>query len=52
VRAAPTIDADGAYFVNGDDGTDSGRPIRVYTRIDNRLMFEDFFAKIAAFSAH
>jgi inosine-uridine nucleoside N-ribohydrolase len=52
VRAAPTIDADGAYFVNGDDGTDSGRPIRVYTRTDNRLMFEDFFAKIAAFSAH
>jgi hypothetical protein len=27
-----------------------GRPIRVYTRIDNRLMFEDMFAKFTAFA--
>ncbi|MDR1824711.1 MAG: nucleoside hydrolase [Bifidobacteriaceae bacterium] len=28
-----------------------GRPIRVFTRIDNRLTFEDFFTKLAAFAA-
>ena len=43
--AAPTLD---------DAGTASpcsgGRPIRVYTRVDNRLMFEDMFGKLEAFA--
>jgi hypothetical protein len=43
VRAAPQIGDDGAYVT-----TESGRPIRVYTRLDVRLMFEDLYAKLAA----
>ena len=40
---APRIDDKGQY---ADDT--SGRKIRVYTEIDSRLMFEDFYAKISA----
>jgi len=39
---APRIDAAGAYEPNKD-----GRPIRVFTAIDARLTFGDFFAKLA-----
>jgi hypothetical protein len=39
---APAIDERGAYVDRED-----GRPIRVYTRIDTRLMFEDMMAKLA-----
>jgi purine nucleosidase len=27
------------------------RPMRVYTRVDTRLMFEDFFLKLQEFAA-
>jgi hypothetical protein len=37
---APRIDADGRYVEDP-----AGRPIRVYTQIDNRLMFGDLVAK-------
>ena len=37
----PTLNADGSYTLNP-----AGRPIRVYHQIDNRSMFEDFFAKL------
>lgn len=40
-RPAPKIADDGAY---GDLA--EGRPIRVYTQIDSRLTFGDFFAKL------
>lgn len=40
-RPAPMIDDDGQYQSNPE-----GRPIRVYTNIDNRLMFEDLYAKL------
>jgi purine nucleosidase len=39
---APEIGDDGFYVPRPD-----GRPIRVYTRIDNRLMLEDLYAKLA-----
>jgi purine nucleosidase len=39
---APWIDDEGSYRDRGD-----GRPIRVYTRLDVRLMLEDLFAKLA-----
>jgi hypothetical protein len=42
----PTLSADGQYIEN-----DAGRPVRVYTRVDTRLMFEDFFHKLAALAA-
>lgn len=42
---APRITDSGQYEPNPD-----GRPIRVYTQIDNRLTFEDFYAKVAAHS--
>ncbi len=38
---APEISDDGAYVANA-----SGRPIRVYTDLDVRLMLEDFYAKL------
>lgn len=38
---SPRLDANGRYLDNPD-----GRPIRVYHHIDNRTMFEDFFAKL------
>jgi purine nucleosidase len=42
-RPAPTVNPDGSQSFGG-----TGRPIRVYTRLDTRLMFGDFFAKLAA----
>jgi len=39
--AAPTIAEDGSYRYNHN-----GRPIRVYDRIDTRLMFADMEAKL------
>jgi Inosine-uridine preferring nucleoside hydrolase len=42
-RPAPTIENDGAYTLGS-----SGRPIRVYTHLDVRLMLEDLYAKLAA----
>jgi len=41
---APRITSFGLYEQNPD-----GRRIRVYTSLDTRLMFEDFYAKVAAF---
>lgn len=41
-----TIKDDGNYGAKSN-----GRPIRVYTHIDNRLTFGDFFAKLQLFSA-
>ncbi len=43
LRARPTIDARGEYGKPA-----GGRPIRVYTRIDTRLTFEDLYARLAA----
>lgn len=40
---APAIADDGTYVPRPD-----GRPIRVYTHLDNRLMLEDLYAKLAA----
>jgi purine nucleosidase len=45
VVPAPTFDDRAGMHMRAD-----GRPIRVYTRIDNRLMFEDMFAKFTAFA--
>ncbi|MDX2376465.1 nucleoside hydrolase [Microbacterium sp. LRZ72] len=45
-RPTPAIDERGRYVHRPD-----GRPMRVYTAIDNRLMFEDFYAKLALFAA-
>jgi len=42
LRPAPSIDEAGASTFSAD-----GRPIRVYTQLDLRLMFEDFFTKLA-----
>ncbi|MDR1593081.1 MAG: nucleoside hydrolase [Prevotellaceae bacterium] len=39
---APSIDEKGLYHDNPD-----GRPVRVYTHIDTRMMFEDMDAKIS-----
>lgn len=41
---APRINDAGQYEPNPE-----GRSIRVYTQLDNRLMFEDFYAKLATF---
>jgi len=40
----PFITASGTYESNP-----FGRPMRVYTRIDNRQMFDDFYAKLELF---
>lgn len=40
---APAIADDGSYLPRPE-----GRPIRVYTHLDNRLMLEDLYAKLAA----
>jgi purine nucleosidase len=42
VRPTPAIGPDDSY--SGTSPT--SRPMRVYTRIDNRLMFEDFYARL------
>ena len=46
VRRVPTITDAGWYEANP-----AGRAMRVYTRLDTRLMFEDFYAKLAVFGA-
>ncbi|WP_182113119.1 MULTISPECIES: nucleoside hydrolase [unclassified Actinotalea] len=44
VRPTPELTAEGAYrAVRG------ARPMRVYTQVDVRLMFEDFYLKLAEF---
>lgn len=40
----PELRTDGVYVARPD-----ARPMRVYTHLDTRLMFEDFFARLAAF---
>jgi inosine-uridine nucleoside N-ribohydrolase len=45
VLHAPRINDDGTYTSRSD-----GRQIRVYTRLDVRLMLEDFYAKLEAHS--
>ncbi|WP_165372785.1 nucleoside hydrolase [Pengzhenrongella frigida] len=45
VLPAPLLDDTGAATPRPD-----GRPIRVYTRVDTRLMFEDMFGKLQAFA--
>jgi inosine-uridine nucleoside N-ribohydrolase len=45
IKTAPIINQQGAYEFNH-----LGRPIRVYTRLDKNLMFEDFFAKLQLFN--
>ena len=42
IKQAPKINASGIYEANL-----KGRNIRVYQQLDNRLLFEDFFAKLA-----
>lgn len=44
--ACPNLEFDGSYQSNSN-----GRTIRVYETLDNRLMFEDFFAKLELFAA-
>lgn len=46
MRSMPTLSQEGEYLEN-----EGGRPVRVYTRVDTRLMFEDFFHKLAALAA-
>jgi purine nucleosidase len=41
-RPAPRVGPDGSFVADLD-----GRPIRVFTRLDTRLMFEDLFLKLA-----
>ncbi len=43
-RQAPIINNQGLYEVNN-----AGRNIRIYTQLDTRLLFEDFFAKLSLF---
>lgn len=45
LKTAPMITDSGLYQYNH-----KGRSIRVYTQIDNRLMFGDFIAKLALFT--
>lgn len=44
-KPTPRLGADGRYTERPD-----GRPMRLYTRVDTRLMFEDFYLKLAEFS--
>lgn len=46
IQMAPAINDRGEYRYNA-----KGRNIRVYDLLDNRLMFGDFFAKLAMFEA-
>ena len=45
LKQSPRINDKGLYEPNP-----SGRQIRVYTRIDHRLLFEDFIAKLQLFN--
>jgi hypothetical protein len=42
LRPTPAIDDAGRYV-----DTPTARPVRIYTRLDVRLMFEDFYIKLA-----
>jgi purine nucleosidase len=42
----PELGFDGSHRTNA-----SGRPLRFYTSVDTRLMFEGFFHTLAAFAA-
>ncbi|MCL2515975.1 MAG: nucleoside hydrolase, partial [Microbacteriaceae bacterium] len=46
VVPTPELTDEGWYRARPD-----GRPLRVYTQLDTRLMFEDFYAKLARFAA-
>ena len=46
LRHCPVLDDHGEFT-----GATGGRPIRVYTRLDTRLMFEDLFLKLDEFAA-
>jgi hypothetical protein len=43
VRPTPAIGPDDSYAGESP----APRPMRVYTRLDTRLMFEDFYARLA-----
>jgi inosine-uridine nucleoside N-ribohydrolase len=45
VKPTPWLNVDGSY---GE--LSAGRPLRVYTRVDTRLMFEDMYLKLQAFA--
>ncbi len=45
IRKAPVISGEGHYVDNPD-----GRQIKVFNTIDNRLMFEDFIAKLTLYN--
>lgn len=45
VKQAPKVNDNGLYEINNN-----GRNIRVYHHLDNRLMFEDFYAKLYLFN--
>ena len=45
VRPTPALDPDGRYIDRPD-----ARPMRIYTRVDTRLMFEDMFLKLQEFT--
>jgi hypothetical protein len=47
IKPAPKINDSGLYEVNF-----SGRDIRIYTDLDIRLMFEDFFSKLTLFNVN
>jgi purine nucleosidase len=47
LKPAPIINDSGLYKTNL-----SGRNIRIYTDLDNRLMFEDLFSKMILFNAN
>jgi len=42
-RPMPTLSSEGQYIENP-----AGRPVRIYTSVDTRLMFEDMFHKLGA----
>ncbi|WP_267403049.1 MULTISPECIES: nucleoside hydrolase [unclassified Chryseobacterium] len=46
LKNAPKINDNGAYEYNSN-----GRNIRVYTHLDTRLMFEDFYVKLKMFNS-
>ncbi|WP_108250331.1 nucleoside hydrolase [Planctomonas deserti] len=46
IRPTPLLSAEGWYEPRPD-----GRPMRIYTALDTRLMFEDMYTKIARVSA-
>ncbi|UVY84517.1 nucleoside hydrolase [Brachybacterium sp. NBEC-018] len=46
VVPTPALEADGTYTARPD-----ARPMRIYTQVDTRLMFEDLFTKLAELDA-